>query len=90
MAFEELPWCPNNHHVSNFNISKTFKDVLSTLQNFTFIGTTVSEIAGGPALGSNMIVCDPEGGFNAFLLQFDHKIKTVNFQSPFCTRLIPQ
>ena len=30
-------------------MSKTFKDVLNTLQNFTFMGTMVSDIAGGSA-----------------------------------------
>ena len=30
------------------NISKTLKDVSNTLQNFTFIGAAVFEIAGGP------------------------------------------
>ena len=36
--------------MSNFNISRTFKDVSDTLQSFTFMGTTVFEIAEeGPA-----------------------------------------
>ena len=37
-------------YVSNFNVSTTFKDVSNTLQNFTFMGTTVFEIAGSPPL----------------------------------------
>ena len=35
--------------MNNFNISNTFKGVSNTLQNFTFMGATVLEIAGGPA-----------------------------------------
>ena len=35
--------------LNNFYISKTFKDVSNTLQNFKFIGPRVLEIAGGPA-----------------------------------------
>ena len=35
--------------MNNFNISKTFKGVSNTLQNFTFIRATIFEIAGGPA-----------------------------------------
>ena len=38
---------PSKHYVNNFNISKTFKGVSNTQQNFTFIGATVSEIAVG-------------------------------------------
>ena len=34
---------------NNFNISKTFKDVCNTQQNFTFIRAIVFEIAGGRA-----------------------------------------
>ena len=34
------------HYVNNFNISKTFKGISNTLQNFTFMGATVPEIAG--------------------------------------------
>ena len=38
---------PSKHYVNNFNISKTFKGVSNTLPNFTFMGATVFEIAGG-------------------------------------------
>ena len=37
------------HYVNTFNISKTFEGVSNTLQNFTFMGTKVSEIAEGSA-----------------------------------------
>ena len=37
------------NYVNNFNISKTFKGASNTLQNFTFMGPTVFEIAGGPS-----------------------------------------
>ena len=47
IVFEELLWQPVNHYVSNFYISMTFKDVSNTLQNFTFMGTTVFEMVGG-------------------------------------------
>ena len=38
---------PVHHYVSNFKISRTFKDVSNTLQNFTFMETTAFEIARG-------------------------------------------
>ena len=33
--------------VTNFNISETFKAVSNTLRNFTIMGATVFQIAGG-------------------------------------------
>ena len=47
--FEKFLWYSFNHYASNFNISRTFKEVSNILQNFTFMGTTVFEIAGGLA-----------------------------------------
>ena len=37
----------NKHYVNNFYISKTFKDVSNTPQNFKFMGAMAFEIAGG-------------------------------------------
>ena len=34
------------HYTSKFSISRTFKDVSNTLQNFMFMGTTIFETAG--------------------------------------------
>ena len=48
IVFEDLPWQPVNHYVRNVNISRTFKDVSNSIQNFMFMGTTVSDVAGGP------------------------------------------
>ena len=44
---EELLWQPVNDYLRNVNISRMFKDVSNTMQNFMFMGTTVFEIAKG-------------------------------------------
>ena len=38
-----------SYYVSNLNISKTFKGVSKSLQNFMFMRGTVFELVGGPA-----------------------------------------
>ena len=56
-AFElgKLLWLPSKHYVNNFNISEAFKDVSNTLQNFTFMGAAVFEMAGGPADPNSLV-----------------------------------
>ena len=50
IVFQELLWQPVNHYARNFNISRTFKDVSNSIQNFRFMETAVFEIVGGRPL----------------------------------------